>query len=165
MRMSLEFTRENAERIRQIVLQYPDSHAGILPALAIAQEQFGVIEPQVMQLVAQSLAVPAEHVVSAATFYTMYNKRPVGKYHIQVCGNVSCWLRGANDVVDAIRRELKLQQGETTPDGLFTLTLVQCLASCGTAPALQINDTYYEAMTPEKIVSVLRRLREEQKPA
>lgn len=163
--MSLEFTKENAERIRHMVLQYPDRHAGILPALAIAQEQFGVIEPAVMELVARELAVPAEHVVSAATFYTMYNKRPVGKYHIQVCGNVSCWLRGANDIVEAIRRELRIQAGETSPDGFFTLTLVQCLASCGTAPALQINDTYYEQMTPEKIVAVLRRLREEHKPA
>jgi len=162
--MTLSFTKENAERIRQIVMQYPDPHAGILPALAVAQEQFGAVLPEVMELVASALGVPSQHVISAATFYTMFNKRPVGRFHIQICGNVSCWLKGANEILAAIQKELKLQVGETTEDGLFTLTVVQCLASCGTAPALQINDVYYENMTPERIVSVLRSLREEQKP-
>lgn len=162
--MTLSFTKENAERIRTIVMQYPSPHAGVLPALAVAQEQFGAVGPEVMELVAQTLGIPAQHVISAATFYTMINKKAVGRYHIQVCGNVSCWLRGASEIVAAIQKELRLQVGETTEDGLFTLTVVQCLASCGTAPAMQINDVYYENMTPENVVSVLRRLREEQKP-
>ncbi len=161
--MSIAFTKENAERIAALLRQYPDAHAAILPALTVAQEQFGSVEPPMMELVATTLGVPAEHVVSAATFYTMFNKTPVGKYHIQVCGNLSCWLRGANDIVAAIKDELRIETGETTPDGLFTLTVVQCLASCGTAPALQINEDYYENMTPGRIVEVLRSLREEQK--
>ncbi len=93
----------------------------------------------------------------------MYNKRPVGRYHIQVCRNVSCYLRGSDNVLGALERNLGIRVGETTEDGLFTLSTVECLASCGTAPALQVNETFHEEMTDEKVATLVKNLREEAK--
>jgi len=161
--MQLAFSADNEARISRLLADYPDPKACLLPALYIAQEQFGYLTHEVMELVAERIGLPAGEVLSTATFYTMYKKRPTGKYHIQVCGNVSCFLKGSDRLLSVLEKALGIRDGETTEDGLFTVTTVQCLAACGTAPALQVNDTYYEEMTPEKVVDLVKRLREEGK--
>lgn len=129
--------------------------AAVLPVLWLAQEQFGWISEEVMHYVAELLAVPFSHILGVVTFYTMFNKKPVGKYHIQVCANVSCMLRGSDNLVEHLERELGVRVGETTPDQIFTLDEVECLGSCGTAPMMQVNDDYYDNLTPEKIDRLL----------
>jgi len=161
--MQLEFSADNEARLGRLLAEYPDRQACLLPALYIAQEQFGYLTHEVMELVAERIGMPPGEVLSTATFYTMFRKRPTGKYHIQVCGNVSCFLRGSDRLMTALSKTLGIGDGETSEDGLFTLSTVQCLAACGTAPALQVNDTYYEEMTPEKVVELVGRLREEAK--
>jgi len=129
--------------------------AAVLPTLWLAQEQFGWISEDVMHYVADLLKVSYNHILGVVTFYTMYNKKPVGKYHIQVCANVSCMLRGSDNLVEHLERKLGVKVGETTPDKLFTLDEVECLGSCGTAPMMQVNDDYYENLTAEKIDKLL----------
>lgn len=160
--MALSFSTENERRIAEFLRRYPDPRAALLPVLHVAQEQFGYLSYEVMELVAQRLGIPPVEVLSTATFYTMYHKRPVGKYHIEVCANVSCYLRGSDSLLAAIEQELGIRAGETTEDGLFTLSTVECLAACGTAPVLQVNGKLYEMMTPEKARDLVRKLKEEE---
>ena len=158
----LALSREAEDRLAQLRLTYPDAEACLLPALYLAQDEFGCLTHEVMELVAKRLQLPPERVLSTATFYTMFKKVPVGRHHIQVCSNVSCYLRGSDSLLKAIEEELHIRPGETTEDGLFSLSTVECLASCGTAPALQVNYTYHEKMTPEAVRSLIRNLKEEQ---
>jgi NADH-quinone oxidoreductase E subunit len=113
--------------------------------------------------VGEVLEMPFEKVLGVAEFYTMYNKKPVGKYHLQVCTNVSCMLCGGYDVVDYLSEKLKIRTGETTPDNMFTLSEAECLGSCGTAPMMQINDYYEEDLSKEKIDRVLYNLTKKNK--
>lgn len=136
---------EDIERIRQ---RYPTNHAALIPVLFVAQRQFRVLTTEVMELVAATLELPATKVVSTATFYTMLNKRPVGRNHIQVCTNISCYLRGSDRVVEAFEDALDLDVGASTEDGCFTLSEVECLAACGRAPVVQINEAYHEWFDP-----------------
>jgi NADH-quinone oxidoreductase subunit E len=159
--MDLSFTQDNDRRLRSLLDSYPTRQACLLPALQLAQEQFGYLSHEVMLLVAERLELSPASVFSTATFYTLFNKRPVGRHHIQVCGNVSCFLRGGDAVLAALEQELGIKAGQTTADGRFTLSVVQCLASCGTAPSLQVNDSTHEEMTGEKAVALVRKLREE----
>ena len=101
------------------------------------------------------LDLPPAKVLHVATFYTMFNKRPVGKYHIQVCTTLSCMLRGSDDLVDHLKKKLGIEVGETTPDGKFSLVRVECLGSCGTAPMFQLNDDYHEDLTIEQVDQIL----------
>ncbi len=149
------FTEENLRKVEEIKRRYPNQMAAVLPVLWLAQEQFGWISEEVMHYVAELLAVPFSHILGVVTFYTMFNKKPVGKYHIQVCANVSCMLRGSDNLVEHLERELGVRVGETTPDQIFTLDEVECLGSCGTAPMMQVNDDYYDNLTPEKIDRLL----------
>jgi NADH-quinone oxidoreductase E subunit len=161
--MELKFSEASEKAIAEVVARYPERRACVMPTLDIAQRQFGYVSNDVMSLVATRLEVAPELVINTATFYTMYNKRPVGRYHIQVCRNVSCYLRGSDNVLGALERNLGIRVGETTEDGLFTLSTVECLASCGTAPALQVNETFHEEMTDEKVATLVKNLREEAK--
>ncbi|MFQ5901045.1 MAG: NADH-quinone oxidoreductase subunit NuoE [Thermodesulfobacteriota bacterium] len=149
---------ELKEKIEEIVRQYPDKGSALLPALHVAQEKYGHITKKAMEEVAEILSVPTINVQEVATFYTMYNKAPVGKHHIQICTNVSCSLLGAEHLLDYLQRKLGITVGETTHDNTFTLTTVECLGSCGTAPVMQINDTYYENLTEAKLDEVLKQL-------
>jgi NADH-quinone oxidoreductase subunit E/NADH dehydrogenase (ubiquinone) flavoprotein 2 len=111
-----------------------------------------------MAYVAALLELPPAFVASVASFYTMYYKRPVGQHHVQVCTNLSCALRGAEEIVDCLRERLGIGLGETTADGRFTLSEVECLGSCGTAPMMQVDDDYWENLTPETTLALVDRL-------
>lgn len=149
------FTEENLQRIETLKSRYPTTKALTLPALWIAQEQFGWISPETMKYIAGLLDVPLRHVYGVVTFYTMFNTRPVGKYHLQVCTNVSCMLRGSDELCDRISKQLGVSVGETTKDNKFTLSKVECLGSCGTAPMMQVNDDYVENLSPSGIDQLL----------
>ncbi len=142
-------------RIGEIRQKYPEAQAACLPALYVCQDSLNYISDDVLDLVADTLELPSAFVQGVATFYTMYNKKAVGRYHLQLCTNVSCLLNGAEELLDGIESHLGIKNGQTTKDGLFSLNEVECLAACGTAPVLQVNDKYYEEMTLEKVKSLL----------
>lgn len=138
----------------------PRIRARLLAALYLAQEQYGWLSPEAIERVASRLELSPGQVYTTASFYTMFKLAPRGKYLVQVCEGLSCYLAGgAEPILEHIARRLDIQPGETTPDGRFTLEVVQCLAACGTAPALRINDELYENMTFESIDELLERLR------
>jgi NADH-quinone oxidoreductase E subunit len=138
----------------------PRVRARLLAALYLAQEQYGWLSPQAIERVANRLELSPGQVYTTASFYTMFKLEPRGKYLVQVCEGLSCYLAGgAEPIINHIAKKLKIKPGETTPDGKFTLEVVQCLAACGTAPALRINDELYENMTLESIDELLERLR------
>ena len=149
------------ERFEKLLSRYPERQAALLPALNLAQEVRGHVSEGTMSEVAELLGLSDAYVRGVATFYTMYNKRPVGRYLIQVCTNVSCNLCGGDEVLAAFLQETGTELGATTEDGLFTVTEVECLAACGFPTAVQINSRYFENVTPEAVPDILDRLREE----
>ena len=144
-----------AEEIEALRRRYPTDHALLLPVLWMAQRDFGWISHEVMELVAETCRTSPAHVYSLATFYTMFELEKPIRYHIQVCNNLSCSLSGSEGILAHIEKRLGIRAGETTADGRFRLTAVECLASCGTGPAMQVNDAYYEKLTPEKVDALL----------
>ncbi|XP_028384982.1 NADH dehydrogenase [ubiquinone] flavoprotein 2, mitochondrial-like [Phyllostomus discolor] len=156
-----DFTPENYKRIEAIVKNYPEGHkaASVLPVLDLAQRQNGWLPISAMNKVAEVLQVPPMRVYEVATFYTMYNRKPVGKYHIQVCTTTPCMLRNSDSILEAIQKKLGIKVGETTPDKLFTVIEVECLGACVNAPMVQINDNYYEDLTPKDIEEIIDELK------
>ena len=151
-------TEAALKEIKEITTRYPNNRSAVMPALYIVQREHGYLTEEGMREVAHILGLKPIQVFEVATFYTMYNKRPVGKYHIQVCTNIACSLLEAEHIVDVLSRKLGIKVKETTPDKKFTLSTVECLGSCGTAPMMQINDTYYENLTEERIEDILKSL-------
>ena len=155
------FNSENIKAIDGILLKYPESWkaSAVMPLLDLAQRQSDGWLPRVaMDCVADMLSMPRIRVYEVATFYTMYNLNPIGKYHVQVCTNLPCWLRGSDEVVDSCKKKLGIGFSETSEDGLFTLTEVECLGACVNAPMMQINDDFYEDLdsnSTETILTVL----------
>lgn len=159
--MPLSFSKETEAKIEKLLPKYPTKMAACLPLLWLAQDEFGWISEEAMKLVADRLGISALHVFGVATFYTMYNKKPVGHYHVQVCTNVSCMINGGYDVLSAFADQLGIKKGQTTKDGLFTLNEVECLAACGGAVCVQINKKYHEKITPADVPSLVEKLRAE----
>jgi NADH-quinone oxidoreductase E subunit len=157
-RKPIEFSEEAMRRFQVILSHYPEKRAAVLPVLTLAQREFGWISPEVAEYVGQLMGYPASDMLSVATFYTMLHKKPVGRYHMEVCRNVSCWLLGAYGCVDEIKRLLKIEVGGITPDRKFSLGLTECLGSCGTAPAMQVGDRYYENLTPQSCREIIEKL-------
>ncbi len=156
---NVEFSAEALAEYEEILTHYPERRAALMPTLWLAQREFGWLSPGVMAYVSQLMELPMGWVEGVATFYTMFYKRPMGQHHLQVCTNISCYLRGSDDIVGAIRRQLGIAPGETTPDGKFSLDRAECLGSCGTAPMLQIGDKQYvENLSVEKIVELIAKL-------
>lgn len=151
----ISWTAEQSAEIETIVAKYPTRRAAIMPVLWMAQRQWGWLSHGVMRLVATTLELPPSHVLSVASFYTMFKKAPTGKYLIQVCHTLSCELGGADRIVDYIGKKLGIGVGETTADGKFTLMRVECLAACGSAPMMQIDDDFYELLTEAKLDAIL----------
>ncbi len=155
----MEFSAERQKAFDKLLPRYPNKEAALLPTLDLAQREFGYINDEVITFVSDILEVPIARVRAVRTFYTMYDKHPTGKYHVQVCQNLSCSLMGVEHIIDHIQRKLGIKAGETTKDDKFTISRVECLGSCGTAPMMQINDDYYEDLTPEKVDSILEGLK------
>jgi len=161
------FTAENLEKAQQIIAKYPPRRqaSAVMPLLDLAQRQNQNWLPQTaMNAVAELLDMPRIRVYEVATFYTMYNLAPVGKYFVQVCTTTPCWLRGSDKVVSACKKKLGIGLGETTRDGKFTVIEVECLGACVNAPMMQINDYYYEDLTAESTEAVLDSLANGQMP-
>lgn len=137
------------DRMRALAARYPLSRSALLPALHIAQEEAGYLTTEAIEAVAEVLNLTTDDVKSVATFYTMYYHRPHGKKVIGVCTGISCYLRNCDPLVEHLEEKLGIKRGETTPDGNFTLECVECLASCGTAPVLQVNGEFVENVTLE----------------
>jgi len=147
------------ERFEKIRGRYPDARSALLPCLGMAQEIRGHLSPETMDAVAGLLDLSPAYVRGVATFYTMYNKRPVGRFLIQVCTNISCSLCGADDVLQAFLNNTGTELGETSHDGLFTVVEAECLAACGFPTTVQINSRYYENVTPKDVPEILERLK------
>lgn len=160
---SFAFTPENLEKAKTIIARYPERRqaSAVMPLLDIAQRQHDNWLPRAaMDYIAELLEMPLIRVYEVATFYTMYNLAPVGRHFVQVCTTTPCWLRGSDDIVEACRRKLGIDVGETTEDGNFTVIEVECLGACVNAPMMLIGDDYYEdltAQTTEKILDALAR--------
>jgi NADH-quinone oxidoreductase subunit E len=141
----------------KLVSRYPSRVALLLPALHQAQEEQGWLPNEVLDEIAQYIGIHPAQVREVASFYTLYNLKPVGKYHIKVCTNVACCLRGAEEIVEHCEKKLGIKVGQTTKDKKFTLYEEECLGACGTAPAMMLNDDYHEDLTTQKIDLILDR--------
>ncbi len=155
--MSLVTDADKGE-ILEIAKRYPHKRAALIPALHVVQRRHGWVPPEAMAEVAGILDTRPVEVMEVVSFYTMLNPAPVGRYHIQVCRNLSCALRGARRIAQHLSRKLGIEVGSTTPDGRFTLSEVECLGSCGTAPMLQLNDDYHEDLTEARVDEILTSL-------
>ena len=152
------FDRSMEAQIRAILKRYPDQGAALLPVLWLCQERWGWISPGIMEAVAARLDLAPAFVEGVVSFYTMYQRRPPGKYLLQVCTTLSCQLCGTSALVEHLKRKLGIDFGETSADGLFTLADVQCLGACGEAPVVQINSDYHTDLTVQKLDALLDRL-------
>ena len=161
-----EFTPENLQKAKAHIAKYPPGRqqSAVLPLLDLAQRQVGWVPLAAMDYVATLLQMPRIRVYEVATFYTMFNLRPVGKYLLQACTTTPCWLRGSDEVVAACRRKLGVGIGGTSEDGLFTLVEVECLGACVNAPILQVNDDFYEDLDGPRTEALLDALREGKPP-
>jgi NADH dehydrogenase (ubiquinone) flavoprotein 2 len=185
--VKFDFTPDNYKRVDAILAMYPDGHktAAVIPLLDLAQRQHdGWLPLSAMNKVAEILKMARMRVyevghslfcssheihiylrsIQVATFYTMFNRNPIGKYHIQVCTTTPCWLRNSDGIVKKIEDKLGIHVGQTTPDGLFTLSEAECLGACVNAPMLSINDDYYEDLTEDEIVHILDEVKQGRKP-
>lgn len=157
--MAVEFSEAAKQEFSEILTHYPTKEAAMLPVLHLAKREFGHVSTEIMTYIGELLELNVTRVANVVSFYTLFPGAPEGKYVIQVCSTLSCQLMGAETVVDHIRKKLNIGVSETTPDKKFTLKKVECLGSCGTAPVMQINDTYYEQLTVEKIDKILDSLK------
>ena len=162
----IKFNDEALKTVQEILNQYPKekSKSALLPLLHLAQAEFdGWLSAPVMDYVASILKIQPIEVYEVASFYSMYNLKPTGKYLIEVCQTSSCWMCGSEDIVRYLESKLHVETGQPTQDGMFQIKTVECLGSCGTAPMFQIGDKYYENLTLEKVDMILDDLRKENK--
>ncbi len=143
------------QQINKLIAKYPVRRSALIPSLHLAQEEVGYISHDVVREISSIFELTPNEVYEVVSFYTMLFKAPVGKYVLQVCTNISCLLCNSEGILTHLQKRLGIKPGETTPDKRFTLLEVECLASCGTAPVIQINDDYHENLTPEKLDRIL----------
>jgi NADH-quinone oxidoreductase E subunit len=159
MMNAVKFSEESLKRFDEIVGRYPKKEAAMLPVLYLAQKEFGYLSSEAIEYVAGIMDVPVARVYGVVTFYTMLNMKPIGRHHIQICRTLPCALAGAERIATAIRAKLRIGVGETTADGNFTLSEVECLASCGTGPMMQVDDDYYENLNEQRVGEILDKLK------
>lgn len=158
----IQFSEQALNKVREIVARYPEGKqkSALIPVLHVAQDNFGGwLDAPVMDYVASLLQLEPIEVYEVATFYTMFNLKPVGKYLLEVCRTGPCMLNGSDDIIAYIKDKLGIGEGETTPDGLFTLKPVECLGACGYAPMMQLGKTYREHLTKEKVDQIIEEAR------
>ena len=153
------------QRMRNLAARYPVARSAVMPALYIAQQEEGYITQEGLQAVAEAIGMTVDDVESVATFYTMYHQQQPGKKVIKVCTSISCYLRNCDKLVAHLEERLGIKRGETTPDGNYTLMTTECLASCGTAPVLQVNNEFVENLTLETADALIDELDRELKAA
>jgi NADH-quinone oxidoreductase subunit E len=159
--MPFALTPERDRELDEILTRYPSPHnrmAACIPALHLCQDQHGWCSDEVVAFVANRLDLPPAHVKGVVTFYTLFNQHPVGKHQVWVCRTLPCALRGAGEVLEHCEKRLGIKPGETTTDGKITLRTAECLASCGTAPMIQVDKTYHENLTLPQVDAILDRL-------
>lgn len=160
--MALQFSEQKLAKVHEIILRYPEGRqkSALIPVLHLAQEEFGGwLDVPVMDYVADLLSITPIEVYEVASFYSMYNLKPVGKYLFEVCQTGPCMVRGSDQIIDYIKTKLGIGVGETTPDGMFTLKTVECLGACGYAPMMQLGKHYREHLTPEKVDAIIQECR------
>ncbi len=153
--MAKRLSQKFYDEMKKLEPRYPTKVALLLPALHAAQDEQSWLAPDIMDEIAEYIGIHPAQVREVASFYTMYNLKPVGKYHIKVCTNVACCLLGADEIVEHVEKKLGIKCGETTPDKRFTLMEEECLGACGTAPAMMLNDDYLENLTIEKMDKIM----------
>ncbi|APS00203.1 NADH-quinone oxidoreductase subunit NuoE [Pajaroellobacter abortibovis] len=158
--MSFHLSAERERELEQIIQRYPTKMAACIPALHLCQEQEGWIYDEVIQFVAERLELSPAHVKGVVTFYSLFNQKPVGKHQIWVCRTLPCALRGGYDILHHCEKRLGIHAGETTPDSKITLRTAECLASCSTAPMMQVDKEYHENLTTERVDEILDKLYE-----
>lgn len=158
---SFSFNDDNLQKAKNIIKKYPENRqkSAILPLLDLAQRQIGWLPTASIEYVANMLGIPFIRAYEVATFYTMFNLKPVGEHHIQICGTTPCWLRGSDKITETCKKELGINFGEVTADQKFSLAEVECLGACVNAPMVQINDDYYEDLDEEKMKDIIRKLK------
>lgn len=154
------FTPASEQEFSKTIARYPNKTAATLPVLWIAQRQWGWLPPEVLEYVAERLELPVARVIGVASFYTMFKLKPTGRFHVQICRNLSCAMFGAERATERVCKKLGIKPGETTKDGMFTVEQVECLAACGIAPAVQVNEEYHGGMRGEKLDALIEVLRE-----
>ena len=162
MSKEIKFNEETLALCHKMMKRYPEGKhkSAIMPILHIAQAEFGGwLSPEVMDYVASILKIQSIEVYEVASFYSMFNLQPVGKCVLDICRTSSCWVRGAEDVVKHLEKKLEIKAGETTKDGMFTIKMVECLGSCGTAPMLQCGASYHENLTLDKVDKLIEEYR------
>jgi NADH dehydrogenase (ubiquinone) flavoprotein 2 len=157
--MAVAFKPEVIKEFEGIASRYPVRRAALLPALWLAQREFGFVSLDAMKAVAELVGCSPAQVLETASFYTMYHKQKPGKYHLQVCQTIACLLNGSEEIKKTIEQKLNLKPGQTTPDGQFSYQPVECLASCHTGPCMRVNEEYHENLTPEKTERMIDELR------
>lgn len=161
MSTAMVIDQQISQRIDALRPHFPTEQALLLPLLHEIQNKEGWVSRESMKEAAEFLKLPLARVIEVATFYTMYQKKPVGKKHLQVCTNVACFLRGSDELLACLEKRLGIHCGETTADGRYTLSEVECLAACGTAPVMQVNDDYHENLDEAQALALIDRLDQE----
>ena len=151
------FNEAAKKELEEIRLKYPNARAALLPALYLAQREFGWLSPDAYEAVSDLLGVPKAIARGVGTFYAMYKHKPAGRNIVQLCTNVSCMILGAERLADLLKNRYGLEPGGTTQDGRFSLVIMECIGACGTAPAMLVNDDFYENLTEKYIEEILER--------
>ncbi len=149
------FNEQSIKELEEIKAKYPTARAALLPAIYVAQREFGYLSPEAFEAVSEILGVPKAIARGVGTFYAMYKHKPVGRNIVQLCTNVSCMILGAERLVDFLKKKYGLEPGGTTADGRFSLVIMECIGACGTAPAMLVNDDFYENLTEKYIDEIL----------
>lgn len=155
----IEFPPEVKQRFEEVLTRYPNKEAALLPTLHLVQETWGWISPEAVHYVSGLLDLSPATVFGVVSFYDMYRQKPMGKYNLRVCTNLSCMVTNAYDIYEHLCEKLQVTPGEETKDGMFSVVEVECLGSCGTAPVVQVNDDYHESMSVEKMDALLGKLK------
>jgi NADH-quinone oxidoreductase subunit E len=156
--MTFALSPDREQKLEALLPKYPTKMAALIPALHLCQEQHGHVDEEIMLFLASRLDVPPAHIKGVVTFYTLFNQHPVGEHQVWVCKTLPCALRGSLGILAHCEKRLGIHRGETTKDGKFTLRTAECLASCGTAPMMQVDKEYYENLTPERVDAILEKL-------
>jgi NADH-quinone oxidoreductase subunit E len=155
-----QLSADGEKFVKSELKRYEDPHSAIIPALyRVQKENGGWVSPECVAYLAKLMDLPDSHIEEVLTFYTMFNKKPVGKYHVQVCTNISCAMNGGRELLDHLCQEFRTDEGAISTDKRFTFTRVECLGSCGTAPMMQVNDDYHENLTHDSATQLLKGLK------